>query len=291
MTSRIASTPRPIVVIGAPRSGTNMLRDVLTSFPDIATWPCDEINYLWRHRNLRHPSDEFTQPMARPEVCRYMRKQFAWVERRYDVPTVVEKTCANSLRVPFVDAVLPEARYLFIRRDGLDVVESAMKRWQAPLDIPYLGRKARFVPLTDLPYYGGRYLWHRLYRLVSRNGRLATWGPVLDDMTAILKHHPLDEVCALQWQRCVDKARDALVGIDSDRWLEIGYEEFVRDPERELQRVMAFLGGEVPGETARFATADIRADSVGKGRAELDAEATRRIESLVGRTLERFGYA
>ena len=38
---------------------------------------------------------------------------------------MVEKTCANTLRLPFVDKVLPEARYLHIVRDGVDVVASA----------------------------------------------------------------------------------------------------------------------------------------------------------------------
>jgi hypothetical protein len=33
----------------APCSGANMLRDVLTLLPGVATWPCDEINYTWRH--------------------------------------------------------------------------------------------------------------------------------------------------------------------------------------------------------------------------------------------------
>lgn len=282
---------RPIIIIGAPRSGTNMLRDALMSLPGIATWPCDEINYLWRHGNLMYPSDEFPRALARPSVCRYMRRQFAWVERRYAATTVVEKTCANSLRVPFVDAVLPEARYLFIRRDGLDVVGSAMERWRAPLDIPYVAHKARFVPLTDLPYYGGRYLWHRVHRLVSAEGRLATWGPVLDDMSAILRNHPLDEVCALQWQRCVDQARDALEVMAPDRWLEIRYEAFVRDPERELQRVVSFLGHGMSDQARHAATSGIRVDSVGRGREALDDDAARRIGHLVGHTLERFGYA
>ena len=47
-----------VIIIGAPRSGTNILRDVLTSFDGICTWPCDEINYIWRHGNAKYPSDE-----------------------------------------------------------------------------------------------------------------------------------------------------------------------------------------------------------------------------------------
>ncbi len=146
-----------VVVIGAPRSGTNMLRDILTQFDGVATWPCDEINYIWRHGNIRCQTDCFEPHMARDSVRRYIREQFDWVAERYDARTVVEKTCANSLRVPFVDAVVPEARFVFIRRNGLDAVGSAMARWKAALDIPYLARKARFVPVIDIPWYAGRY--------------------------------------------------------------------------------------------------------------------------------------
>ena len=114
----------PVVIVGAPRSGTNMLRDVLARLSGVATWPCDEINYIWRHGNLRYPSDEFPPELARPAVQRYVDRQFDWVSRHYDADVVVEKTCANSLRVPFVDRVVPEARYVFIRRNGLDAVDS-----------------------------------------------------------------------------------------------------------------------------------------------------------------------
>lgn len=279
-----------IVIIGAPRSGTNMLRDVLAQLDEIATWPCDEINYIWRHGNVRHPSDELTPKMARPEIRRFIRASFDWVAQRYDAPIVVEKTCANSLRVPFVDTVLPEARYLFIRRDGLDAVGSAMQRWKAPLDLPYLARKARFVPVSDLPYYASRYLWNRVYRLLSRQERLAFWGPMPTDLDALLAAHPLDEVCAIQWQRCVDQAYDALQNLPPSRWLEVAYEDFVTDPERELDRVLAFLELEVNQHARRLAVQGVHGSSVGKGRAALDDASITRLTDLVGSTLERFGY-
>ena len=60
--------PRPLVIIGAGRSGTNMLRDVLCRMPGLGTWPCDEINYIWRHGNRAHPDDEFPGGFARPKV-------------------------------------------------------------------------------------------------------------------------------------------------------------------------------------------------------------------------------
>jgi len=283
-------TYQPVVIIGAPRSGTNMLRDVLCSLPRVATWPCDEINYIWRHGNVRHPSDELTPAQARPAVTHYIRRRFDWVARRYSARTVVEKTCANSLRVPFVDAVLPEAKYIFIHRDGLDAVGSAMKRWKAQLDIPYLMRKARFVPLSDLPYYGSRYLWNRVYRLFSGEARLAFWGPQLNGMDELLTRHPLDEVCALQWQRCVDKSFESFAAMPRERWLEVAYEDFVRDPENELARIINFMGLDIPVEQRREAVAGVRADTIGKGRSALDENARQRLEKLVHDSLARHGY-
>ena len=281
----------PLVIIGAPRSGTNMLRDVLTQFAGVATWPCDEINYIWRHGNLRYPSDEFAADLANPGVQRYVRAQFEWVANRYGAQVVVEKTCANSLRVPFVDRVVPDARYVFIRRDGLDAVGSAMQRWRAELDIPYLVRKARFVPLFDLPYYSLRYLGARTYRLLSREGRVGVWGPQLDNMHGLLASRPLDEVCALQWQRCVESSAEAFEELDPGRWIELGYEDFVRNPARETERVVSFAGIEAGSEEIERAVGGVRDTNVGKGRAALD-EATRgRLGALIARTLARYGYA
>lgn len=282
---------KSIIIIGAPRSGTNVLRDTLTHLPGIETWPCDEINYVWRHGNLFFPSDEFGREQARPKVCRYIRRQFDWVARHYGAHTVVEKTCANSLRVPFVDTAVPEARYVFIRRDGVDAVGSAIQRWTAPLDIPYIARKARFVPPIDLPYYAARYAGHRLHRVFSRERRLALWGPQLDDMDEFLSRYPLDEVCALQWQRCVESARAAFEAMPSDRWIEVAYEDFVRSPEAELHRVLDFFGLEVAPEVRAEAVNDVRSDSIGKGRAALGTDSISRIEARVHETLKRYGYA
>ncbi|MFO7971893.1 MAG: sulfotransferase [Desulfobacterales bacterium] len=279
------------IIIGAPRSGTNMMRDVLTSLSGVATWPCDEINYIWRHGNVRHPSDEFKSDMARPQVCSYIRRQFDWVAKKYQVHTVVEKTCANSLRVGFVDRVVPEAKYIFIRRDGLDVVSSAIKRWKAGLDIRYLTRKARFVPAFDLPYYASSFLWNRIYRLLSREERLAFWGPKLDGMEELLVRYSLEEVCAIQWKRCVDKAEEVLAEIPAERWTEVSYESFVKKPEEEFKRIAEFLGMRALSDSIARAVKGASPRSIGKGRRDLGAEAIDRLMPFIQQTMLRYGYA
>ena len=280
----------PVIIIGAPRSGTNMLRDVLTSMEGLGTWPCDEINYIWRHGNVTHETDELSPQMATDPVKRYIDRQFESLQTRYALQTVVEKTCANSLRVPFVDAVMPEARYLFIHRDGLDAVGSALQRWKARLDFGYLLAKARYVPISDLPYYGFRYLGNRVFRLLSREKRLAFWGPSFSGLKEALDQYSLEEVCALQWQRCVNLSESAFANMPADKVVRVGYESFVANPETELQRILAELDLSYDEAAVRAATAAVSDRSVGKGRDALDTKKRRQIEKLVGPTLARYGY-
>ena len=279
-----------VVIIGAPRSGTNMLRDMLVELPGVGTWPCDEINYIWRHGNLRYPSDDFTPEMASPKVQAYIVKQFDKLAHVKNLDTVIEKTCANSLRVGFVDKILPEAKYVFIVRDGMDAVGSALQRWTASLDIPYILQKARYVPLTDLPYYALRYLFHRMYRLISREKRLALWGPAMDNIDDLLERYTLMEVCALQWKACVDQAENDFTRISPENIIKIKYEDFVRDPVAEFARLAAFLNKDVPDTVNDYLRKNVRPNSVGKGRKALGEADVEKLRPLIASTLGRYDY-
>lgn len=281
---------KPIIIIGAPRSGTNMLRDILTTFDQVGTWPCDEINYIWRHGNIRVNSDEFSADLARPEVTKYIRNCFKNLAKQHKLKWVVEKTCANSLRVPFVDKVLPEAHYIFIYRDGYDVLASAKLRWSATLDIHYILKKSRYVPLIDLPYYGIRYFGNRLYRLISRDRRLAFWGPQLNDIDDLLKQYSLEEICALQWKRCVEKSDLALSNMPDDKVVRVKYEDFVIDPKNELTRICNHFQIPISKEIAANATKTVLKSSIGKGRQRLTKDVLNRVRPIISETLKEYGY-
>lgn len=280
---------QPVVIIGAPRSGTNMLRDVLTRLPGVGTWPCDEINYIWRHGNVRYPSDAFPSDLARPEVVAYIRRQFEKVGKSRSLIFVLEKTCANSLRVGFVDKILPDTKYIYIVRDGRDVVASAVKRWKAELDLTYILQKVRYVPVSDLPYYGLNYLGNRIYRLFSKESRLALWGPKLDGMDSILAGHDLAGVCAIQWRECVNHADYALCQIPSERVYQLSYESFVAHPVLELGRLCDFLDISVPEHGRERIVGSVSRSSVGKATDEL-GEQLSEVESLMEVALRRHGY-
>ncbi|MBO6577019.1 MAG: sulfotransferase [Rhodothermales bacterium] len=282
MTKRQRTTPNPVVIIGAGRSGTNMLRDAVTrAASNVGTWPCDEINYIWRHGNASHPTDELRRHHARPEVKKYIVGRFEQLRQQANWFAVVEKTCANSLRVPFVDEVLPNARFVCIERNGMDVVNSALKRWSAPVDWRYLARKARFVPAADVPYYGSRYLMNRCSKVFGGKSRLSSWGPRFPGMDLALEEQPLAAVCALQWRACVQAARRDLALLDSGRSVTVQYEDFVVDPVRWLGIITEFLGESVSQRRLEEIATTVSTSSVGRWKSELSSEDVRHIKSIV----------
>lgn len=281
----------PVIIIGAGRSGTNMLRDILVQLPGLETWPCDEINYIWRHGNRGYPTDQFSRDMATPRVADYIRQQFDKFARRSGATTVVEKTCANSLRCGFIDQIFPNARFIHIVRDGRDVALSANLRWTAKLDVPYILRKARYVPPTDLPYYGGQYFGNRVRRLFSKDGRLAVWGPRFDDMQVVFENNSVAVACAIQWQACVRQATEQLGELDASRVFTTRYEDFTSQPVEELRKITDFLGQSLSSEAAASLTGRVSTKSVGNWRTKLSAEETAAVERHVGETLHHHGYS
>ena len=276
-------TWQPIVIVGAPRSGTNMLRNVLTSFPGIATWPCDEINYIWRHKNTSYPTDEFTAGMATEYVQRFVRGKFSALEKKTNPTHIIEKTCANSLRVAFVNRVLPEAYFVHLIRDGRDAAVSAAKRWVAGVNWGYLFRKARYVPISDSPRYAWRYLNSRFYRLVSRDRRLSIWGPVFKEMASAFQELPLLDACALQWQRCVELSTNQLSCLPRQRVCKINYEKFV-------ETVLSFTGIQATPTEIAAAVNQVTRKNVGTAASELSNRDFGHLTDFLQPTLDEHGY-
>src|SRR5690606_3362604 len=148
-------------IIGAGRSGTNILRDSLTQFSNISTWPCDEINLVFRHGNRNMPHDEYGKEEVNKIARQYIIKTFETLQKKNGNTRILEKTCANTLRVPFLDEIFPNAKFIFIVRNGYDVTASAVKRWKAPIEPAYLWKKFQYVPKTDIPFYALQFIRNR----------------------------------------------------------------------------------------------------------------------------------
>ncbi len=281
---------QPVIIIGAPRSGTNMLRDVLCSFENVSTWPCDEINYIWRHGNMRYQSDVFPVKFATKDVTKYIRQEFSSFSSVNSVNYLVEKTCANSLRVSFVDPVIPEAKYIYIVRNGVDVVLSAVKRWQADLDILYILKKARYIPKSDLPYYIFQYLFNRLYKIFSKDSRLKVWGPRVDNDKLFSNLSSIEEVCAIQWSECISLSDQAFSSLSDNKVHYVRYEDFVTNPKGEIKKIGIFLDWNYSDNEYQTSISGVRKTSLGRGKKEIDSELLQKIYPLIKESLQRHNY-
>ena len=278
-----------VVIIGAGRSGTNILRDTLSAQNGWETWPCDEINLIWRHGNNSHPNDEFTKEHAKPAVRNYIRNQFSNLENKSNASVIVEKTCANSLRVPFVDACVPEAKYLNIIRDGRDVALSAAKRWTASPELGYLLKKLKYVPISDIPHYGTRFISNRIHQLRSKERKQSSWGPRFKDMNGWAGTHSLLEVCAKQWAQCVTMSDAAFREMDDSKHLTVYYEDFVKEPKATLDVISNWYGEDLSKSVPAQALSRINKGSVEGWRKKAE-EFSDLSKSIMEPVLKKHGY-
>lgn len=233
--------PQPIILIGAARSGTKLLRDLIATHPAVSSVPYD-INYIWRLGNEELPHDELPVTCLTPGLQTRLRRKVAHAAGG-KTPYFVEKTVGNCLRVPFVYAVFPEARIVHLVRDGFDVVESVYRQWLAPPDWSYVIRKALSYPLLDAFGYARGYAVGLLWKVLRPQARRQqVWGPHYDGIDQDVVRRTLMEVCAIQWARCITLATVALVRLPPDQALTVRYEHFVRDPLAHLEQIAAFAG-------------------------------------------------
>jgi hypothetical protein len=257
-----------IIIVGAGRSGTKLLRGILASHPETICFP-REINYIWRHGNAGYPTDELRPEHARPEVVRYIRERFNALSARHNGARVVEKTCANALRVGFVHTVFPQATIIHLIRDGCAVAESARRRWKARPELGYLLEKLRWVPLSDIPYYALRYLRYQLGRFRSDQEAESSWGPRFDGLDALVREKTLIEVCGLQWRACVRAAEAALKRLPPDQAITVRYEDLVTEPLEVTGWLFDQVNLTFTAECRDYVEREVSADYVDKWRDRL----------------------
>lgn len=266
---------RPIFIIGAPRSGTSMLYAILRASSQLAHWP-GEAHEVWEadhHPALRGWSSNALGPEdAEGQSAERIRRDFFLVTGPNS--RLIDKTPRNALRIPFIDAVFPDARFVFLQRDGRDNINSLINAWRTPRYRTYELPQPHSIPGVDPK-------WWKFTLYPGWEGDVAG---------------PLEVVCAKQWKLSYDFVLDALEPLARDRWMPVRYEELVDSPEDEVGRIMSFL--DLPYEAdvrAKAAAARTKPVNVvtpperGKWRRENPTE----IESilpLIAPTMERLGY-
>lgn len=270
---------RPLIILGAARSGTKLLRRLLGRSADCTVVP-HPLNTLWRTGLSPTASDRRTSEEVTPRMTQKIRSSlcgYAETSSRY----LVEKTCANTLRVPFVHQILPDAQFIHILRDGRDVAVSAREAWREGPSFDDVLRKLRTVLSTNplsLP-------WHVRNWWAGRQAP-AVWGPRYPSIENDLRETSLLEVCARQWRICVEACLDDLASIPGDRVLSVRYEALVSD-RTVLDRLVDTLKLADPDSVRAYYDDVVHANSVGRWHRSLSTTEKKRLGDLLSPLLDR----
>jgi hypothetical protein len=190
----------------------------------------------------------------------------------------LDKTPESCLRVAYLDALFPDATYVFLRRRAAPNVSSLVEAWKA---------RPRFVK-------------YRLPEPLEGLGPLSgpQWSFTLIPAWRELRQAPLQEICARQYTASNEAVLDARGQIDSARWVDIAYEDVVRSPVEQLGGLYGKLGLEfVPAARAyaeglgsNVSRTALSAPGEEKWR-QGNPDAIERILPLVADTERRLGYA
>lgn len=292
---------RPLLIVGAARSGTTILGTALALHPSLAL--LEEPNVVWRYGNARQRGDYFPAPLAREDVCRYIRRRFAEHLRADRRERLLEKTPANSLRLAFVRRVLPGCKVIHLVRDGVAVAVSARRKWETQFDrnrerlpeqdIPLRElrirlRKLRMVPARDLPWY----LRDVTEGLVSsaRVRRPRVWGPRFPGIDELARLLPVLDVCAHQWKWCVESSLRDCVDLPAEDLLQLRYEDLCAAPERHLRAIHEFAGLAVGPSLSEMAGI-VQPVIPWRVGTELTEEDLASVQRIIGPLAGRLGYA
>ncbi|UCG02030.1 MAG: sulfotransferase [Candidatus Heimdallarchaeota archaeon] len=281
---------QPVIIIGAPRSGTNILRDSISEFPGVSTWPCDEINFIWKHGNISFPHDELSLELLTSSIQLFIRKQFEKIHNKTGCKIVLEKTCANTLRLDYVDKIFPDAKYIHILRDGRDAVESIIRCWKNPVNPPkYYLDKFLIVPPPDRLKVLWVILRKRFYFKKVHSWR--SWGPEFCNLRNLLNEkRPLYEICAFQWLACVSKTLEFFEKIDPSRYFILKYENFVKNPKPYFFEIGKFLNISVKENQAEKIIESISQKNISKWKLSQYRQKVENIIPLISNMLHRLNY-
>ena len=214
---------RPIIVLGCSRAGTTLVYKTLSESREIGSLQRETHDYWTR---LHPPRDKHWDTHAldagdaserdRAAVSRYF---YSWTGRH----RWVDKNNQNGLCVPYLHALFPDAVFVYVKRSPGDNLNSLIEGW---------GKPDEFATWSgDLPE-----------AVAVEGGRYRRWCFFLAEGWRNFASAPIESVAAFQYEAINRAILDARGAILPTQWVEVFYEDFLRDPVNTFRRVFEGCG-------------------------------------------------
>jgi hypothetical protein len=210
-------------VVAPPRAGARLVAEVLSAAGCWTTGsgagallaPVPELDPQDGSHDGRLTAADCT-PQVRQSLRSNLQVQFA--RRRSGpgpaTPRFLHGSPRSALQVPFLDAVFPDAAFVYVHRQPADALAEALVLWSAGGAVTY----------PELPGWTG-----------------PAWSFLLVPGWQELIGRPLAEVVTEQWVRTMRVLADDLERLAPNRWCVVDHAALQRDPEGEAGRLMRYL--------------------------------------------------
>jgi hypothetical protein len=260
---------RPVFLTGCGRSGTTILGTILSMHPSVTY--LNEPRSLWSRAYPQ--TDIWTAESARrggrlaldgdactPVRSKRLRDLFFCEALARGRPRLVEKLPANNFRLGFVDTIFPDALYIHLLRNGLEVARS-------------IARMAE----QDKWYGAGGYKWEQL----------ADFAREREEYRGLTELVKTDfDRGLLEWRMSVEAALDFFGSLACERYIEVTYEGLLASPVESVERIERFIEIGPDEEVHRFAASRLSRKTPAMSMEEL----SKLHLSLAGDLLRRLGY-
>lgn len=277
----------PIIMFGNVRSGTSMMHDLFDLHPEVRSWY--EPRTVWVYADPARRHDRFEAGDARPRVKRYIRKRFLNYQQKHGNRRVMEKTPSNMLRIPYVDAIFPESKFLYLIREPLANLSSSEIKWRTPIHMRHTWDRLKETPKLQLHYYLGRFVYDNISVRLLKRKHVSVWGVRYPGIYDDLKRLTTEQVIARQWVACARQAREDFAGVDPARLMKIRYEDFVQSPVEHFERILTHFDLKMTAQLERVLREDVDPTRQGKWR-RLDDHVLRDCLPILRQDMELEGY-
>jgi hypothetical protein len=258
---------RPVFIVGCPRSGNTVLFQVLRQLEGVATIG-REGHVLWDTFHTPERVRWSSHALGPDDIRWFERRYLAWA-----IPSLagkgrfMDKTPRNVLRLTYLDALFPDAHFVFIRRDPRGAISSLIRGWRDQ-------RVSGWVLPEPFQVQG----------VPERR-----WFYLLVPGWRELDGRSIEEVCAHQFMSCDAAVQSFTANLPPERWSELRYEALLKDPVDEADRIGLELGLPLPTSRRDTVRGIVRSDDPDSWRTRTPDE-IRRITPLIEPALERMGY-
>jgi hypothetical protein len=231
----------PVFILGCGRSGTTILGTALSKHQKVVY--LNEPRDLWV---LAYPETDIwssqaferkgkiilTESDEREEKSRKLREVFYLETVKSNKPVLIEKTPINNFRLHLINAIFPNARFIYIYRNGLEVASSIERRCYSS------------------PWFGSnQYKWKQLTQIAMSSVDTEKLPALCTDFY---------DMGLLEWRLSTEAALNFLKRLPKERFFELTYNDLVDNPIATITKIVSFIGIPPDPDVLAFASENIR---------------------------------